>query len=166
MERLFPAMHFLYLHDSAVDLYLKSLREAISSIPHEVLQAEISCKPIIIDYSDTREGEDCGIVLGYGFHQSEFDDACRYPRHPLAGLAFCLNPPHAPKVGDIRIYNTKHISFPLVRSSFMIGKNRFILTDEEFDLDKTWCCELNTGERYEKPKPCEIAPKTSEDIPF
>jgi hypothetical protein len=163
MARLFPAMGFLYLHDSAIDLYLKTLREAIATLPREVLQIELNCKPIIIDYTDPREGEnsgivlDSGIVLGYGFHKSDFKN--QWPRGPLEGLVFCLNPPHADNVEGVRMYQTRaeqgtnSMTNSLIHSSFMIGPNRFVLTNREFDLDEVVCDVLATKERYTKPQP-------------
>lgn len=147
MARLFQALNFLYLHDSAVDLHLKTLREAVQFIPQNVLQLEYNCHPIITDYSSPREAENCGIVLGYGFHHSDFDGIS----HPHEGLVFCLNPPNANGIEKVRMHHTQHGNgVPPVRSSFMIGEHRFLLTDQEFNLDDVICGELRTGKMYEK----------------
>ena len=147
MVRLFPALSFLYLYNSAVDLYLKKVREAVQSVPQGVLQLELHCDPIITDYSDPREAENCGIVLGYGFHHSDFDGLS----HPQEGLVFCLNPPHVRGIEKVRMHHTQHGSgVTPIPSSFMIGKHRFILTDQEFNLDNVVCGELSTGQIYKK----------------
>ncbi len=163
MARLFSALTFLYLRNSAVDLYLKILREAVQSIPQGVLQLENNCYPIITDYSDPREAENSGIVLGYGFHHSDFDGLS----HPQAGLVFCLNPPYVSGIKEVRMHNTQHGNGILpVRSSFMIGEHRFLLTDQEFNLDDVVCGELRTGEIYKKPEPYKPDPKDADAIPF
>ena len=147
MTRLFPALNFLYLHNSAVDLYLKTLREAVQSIPEGILQLEYNCLPIITDYSDSRETENTGIILGYGFHPCDFEALS----HPLNGLVFCLNPPYVSGINKVRMHHTQHGKGVIpIRSSFMMGKHRFLLTDQEFNLDNVVCGEIRTGEIYKK----------------
>jgi hypothetical protein len=148
MTRLFPALEYLYLHDSSLDLYLKKLRSAIPAIPLGVLQLEYDCRPIITDYSPSEEAENCGITLGWGFHKSDFNQGRDSPRE---GLVFCLNPPITKDITNIRIPHTERREGIIsIHSSFMIGENRFILTDKEFDLDLVICGELTSGEIYKK----------------
>ena len=163
MARLFPALSFLYLHDSAVDLYLKTLREAVQSIPQNVLQLEYNCFPIITDYSDSRDAENSGIVLGYGSHHSDFDGHS----HPQEGLVFCLNPPYVSGIEKVRMHHTQHGNGIIpIRSSFMIGDHRFLLTDQEFNLDDVVCGELRNGEIYKKHEPYKPNPKDPDAVPF
>ena len=163
MVRLFPAPSFLYLHNSAVDLYLRTLREAVQSIPLGILQLENNCYPIITDYSDPSLAENCGVVLGYGFHHLDFDGVLS----PREGLVFCLNPPNSDRIGKIRMSHTKFKDGILpIRSSFMIGRNRFLLTDQEFNLDDVVCGELRTGKIYKKCEPYVPNPNDPDAIPF
>ena len=154
MAMLVPAMGFLYLHDSAVDLYLKSLREAIGSLPIDVLKVEYGCFPVVTDYSHTETAANAGVKLGFGFHHSDFEkDPFSMPRK---GLVFCLNPPFRNDVENVQMLGEY--------SSFMIKDKRFILTDEQFNLDEIVCCELKTAEKYKKFEPVKHSP--TEDMPF
>lgn len=132
MVDLFPALDFLYLHDSALDLHLEELREAVRYIPFGTLHAEYNCHPVICDYVHPREGG--GIFLGYGFHPSEFN---RPPEH---GLVFFNR-----GAENVRV-NSKGP----VHASFEIGEHRFLLTDKEFNLDEVVCGNLHSGEIYMK----------------
>ena len=145
MTRLFPALRFLYLHNSSVDLYLKTLREAIQLIPAGVLRLEYDCFPIITDYSNSEESKNSGIVIGHGFPYSYFKNS----HQPQEGLVFCLNPPITRDVENVTMHQTQHKTGIIpVHSSFMIGKHRFLLTDQEYNLDEIVCCELATGDTY------------------
>lgn len=165
MAILVPAGGFLYLHDSAVDLYLKTLREAIKTLPRGVLQLEHGCYPVITDYSDSDIAANTGIRLGYGYHYSDYE---KDPfSRPLSGLVFCLNPPYSNVIRDVNMYNTKHgDGVILLRSSFMIDYKRFLVTNEEFNLDEIVCGELRTGEKYKRPEPYKPDPANPAAIPF
>ena len=160
MANAFQELNFLYLHDSAIDMHLKRLREVVKSIPQNVLQLEHNCFPIIIDYSESRLASNRGIVLGHGFHHSDFDVFA----HPREGLVFCLNPPYDHGIKNVRMHHTQYENGIIpVCSSFMIGDHRFLLTDKEFNLDKIVCGELKTGEIYKKPEPYKPNPTDPND---
>lgn len=165
MPRLFPVLNEVYLHNTALDLYLKTLREAMQSIPIGVLKLEEGCSLVITDFTDPRENEQSGISLGYGFHYSDFTG--KNSGRPYAGLVFCLNPPLTTAITDIKIYVKEQECGLLVHSSFKVGKNRFLLIGKEFNLDEVVCGILRTGEIYKKPtRPKQYKPYPPNAVPF
>jgi len=145
-----PNPYFLYIWESGIDLGLKTLRERITTIPGGLIQVEYGCYAVVSDFVNSGEIKGCDITLGYRFHPSIFEEDKM--QCPHQGLLFHLNPPWVSNnvIQNIRMNHATSHEFA-VKSSFMIGGNRFILTSQEFDLDKTICGDLRTGEIYKKP---------------
>lgn len=137
MTLLEPVTEYLYLHDSCVDLYLKSIEPAMKEIPFGLLQVYPGCFPVICDYTNSQDSFNSGIVLGCGYHNSK--DNHLYLNQ---GLVFVLNQMNS-KIKNIKMFQTNH---ELFRSSFMINDYRYILTDKLYDLDKTLCRHLDSNE--------------------
>lgn len=138
---------FLFEWDSSLDLELNFFRRAITTLDKGVLMVETGCYPIVLNESNCVPGS-ANIFLGYGFHHSTF--SLRSPDFPRDGLIGCLNPPFSSKIKEFRTHNPlKDKSLPVILS-FKNYNDRFNLTNKVFDLDKTLCGVLETGERYSR----------------
>ncbi len=150
MTRLFPPTSVLYLHETALDLYLSQLQNAFQSLPREVLQLEYNCHLVVTDFTGSRDDTmNSGIVLGWGYHSSDFPH-----RNPDCGIVFMLNPPYVENITDIRLHFTAHEGGVLpALSTFKVNKQRFMLSRQEFDLDTIACGVVKTGNLHKKYTP-------------
>jgi len=159
MSQLFDIFRVLWLHESVVDLYLRSVREAIAALPKGVLSLEEGCSLVVTGVIGAdRNPKPTGVVLGYGFHKLDYGMGPDLPPTPIQGIALNLHPPASHdatyEVRDVKVHVTPHIGemFPNNYSHFKVGKWEFRLTPREFDLDEVVCHDLRTGEVYKKPR--------------
>jgi hypothetical protein len=155
LHDMFPV---LFLHESTVDLYLRSVREAIAVLPRGVLSLEEGCSLVVTDVVGIDTGSKVtGVVLGYGFHHSDFGFGPEKPPIPTQGIVLKLHPPASHDgtycITDVVVPVTTHTDRMLLDNHlhFKVGDWEYRLTPQEFDLDKVVCCVLETGAPYEKP---------------
>ncbi len=163
---MFKPLRVLYLHQSALDLYIPTLQKGIKEIPEGFLQLDERAKLVIINYLHPSDTPNSGIVLACGYHFSEI------PKWEVEGLTICMHTPgdnNKPdnlegKVFDVRIKigRLRESNYP----SFRTPSQSFFLSSEHVNLDEIICDDLYTQKRYEKEsKPSKM---TGEEysIPF
>jgi len=172
MSPAVPILHRpLILHQSTLDLFTKTLRSAIASIPRGLINLEDSCH-LIIQYLTSvpdKGGEIDIISLAHGYHFCDFER-----RASPEGIVLRVNPPYLDCRTSVAVRNVNvpcnehHKTMLSGHPSFEIEKTRFVITSTAHDLDKVVCDYLDNLERYSKPQEVKYTPDPNnpDKIPF